>query len=453
MKLFFPLLLLCASIKVLANQALVHQDAHETNCLDIAQDWQNLAQAQAQTQGAYRFANEQGPLTYPIEQNELFSVYIAKTKAIINSRNIRAQQPCPILTPVAKAQGYTTEQLTVSDLIAPFELRQPNHERAILLIHGLTDSPFTFHYLGAVFHQQGYNVRAMLLPGHATAPSDLNLVDLNHWQNTIDYAITRTAKDFEQFAIMGYSTGAALAIARVAKSPPENLSAMALISPASEPHNKHGWLAKWIARVPFVEWIDEDADFDFAKYESFSWRAAALADEAMNLLEHVYLPKELPLFSAFSEVDSTIDSTANLAMLNRFAKDTHQLDNHILYYFGNPQTAIVQLPDGYKILQPACTHAVCDKVIDMSHVGILQPPSHPYYGYKGIYRSCGGYLSDLTKYLECKQHSAPLLGERTKSNMSHAVPLQRLTFNPAYDDFTYRLSNFLNDAMPPHVQP
>ncbi|NOU53023.1 alpha/beta fold hydrolase [Pseudoalteromonas sp. JBTF-M23] len=451
MKLLFVLFCLCAAINVLAVQSLAHQKPYEKNCVDTAQNWQNLSQAQKE--GAYRFANEQGVIAYPIEQSERFSVYIAKTKALISSRNIRANQPCPILTPVAKALGYTAEQLTVADLVAPFELRQANDERAILLIHGLTDSPFTFHYLGAAFHQQGYTVRTVLLPGHATAPSDLKHVELSHWQNTVGYAIARTAKDFKQFAILGYSTGAALAIANVAKSPPENLRAMALISPASEPHNKHGWLAKWIAKIPFVEWIDEDADLDFAKYESFPWQAAALADEAMNLLKHVSLPKALPLFTAFSEVDSTIDSTATLAMLKRFGDKNQKVENHTLYFYGNPRAAIAQLPEDYEILQPTCTHTACDKVIDMSHIGILQPPSHPYYGFKGIYRSCGGYLNDLTKYLECKQHSAPLLGERTKSNMSHTVPLQRLTFNPAYDDFTYRLSNFLNDAMPNHVHP
>ncbi|BBN80053.1 hypothetical protein PA25_00380 [Pseudoalteromonas sp. A25] len=436
---------------MLANQTLAATAKSALNCLQIAQDWQNLIKAQQN--GLYRFAINQGPVTWPVKHSAPFSEYVAKTKAIINSRNKRAKQSCPVLTPTAKTLGYSKEQLTVLDLIAPFELRQANRERAILLIHGLTDSPFTFHFLADTFYQQGYNVRAVLLPGHATAPSDLQLVKLSHWQALINYAITRTAEDFEQFAVVGYSTGAALAVSHVAQSDPENLRAMALISPATEPHNKHAWLAKWIARIPFLNWLDEDADYDFAKYESFPWQAAALADAAMQGLKTASLPDDLPLFTAFSEVDSTIDSNASIAMLKRFASTNPSPKKQVLYYYGNPNSATAQLPDGYKVLTPYCEHASCNKVIDMSHIGILQPPSHPYYGWKGIYRSCGGYLENPAKYLECKQHSAPLLGERTQSNMSHAVPLQRLTFNPAYGDFANHLSSFINDAMPNHVQP
>lgn len=449
MKVLFVLLLICwcASASILTSSDKVMTQT----CLDVVQNWQQIPHTQQQ--GLYRFAHEQDPIIIPNNADVPFRDYLAQTKSLIANRNIRARQPCPILTPVAKELGYNAEQLTVSDLIAPFELKQNNQKRAILLIHGLTDSPFTFHYLAKDLFQQGYSVRTLLLPGHATAPSDLQYVTLKDWQDTVEYAITRTAKDFEQFAILGYSTGAALAIAHVAQHAPSNLKGLALISPASEPHNKHGWLAKWIAKIPFFNWVDKDADLDFAKYESFPWQAAALANDAMAELKLHSLPAHLPLFSAFSEVDTTIDSIANLAMLSRFNSVSKQPQTHILYYYGNANNATAKLPKDYTLITPQCTHHTCDKVIDMSHIGILQPASHPYYGWQGLYRSCSGYLSDIPKYLACKQHPAPLLGERTEQNTRHTAPLQRLTFNPAYDDFTRQLSTFLNSTMSNYVQP
>ncbi|WP_105166564.1 alpha/beta hydrolase [Pseudoalteromonas sp. T1lg23B] len=408
---------------------------------------------QAQQQGTYRFAKNQGPVVWQIDLAAPFSEYLAQAKAIINSRNIRAQQHCPILTPVAKKLGYDSEHLKVADLIAPFELRQNNNDRAILMIHGLTDSPFTFHYLADRLYQQGYNVRTILLPGHGTAPSDLRHIDLAHWQALVNYAIARTAKDFQQFSVLGYSTGAALAVTEVSQHLPENMKALALISPASEPHNKQGWLAKWIAKIPFINWIDEDADFDFAKYESFPWQAAALANDAMVKLTTQTFPANLPLFSSLSEVDTTIDSQASLAMLTRFARDSQQPSTHSLLYYGNANAAKTQLPAGYNILSPQCNHLACDTIIDMSHIGVLQPAEHPYYGWQGTYRSCSGYLEQLPKYLKCKTHPSPLLGERTAQNTSHDVPLQRLTFNPAYDDFVAHLITFFDTHFSAHVQP
>ncbi|OHU84625.1 hypothetical protein BET10_05275 [Pseudoalteromonas amylolytica] len=426
-------------------------DMASMSCLEVASNWQQVEQAQQQ--GTFRFARDQGPITWNIDHTAPFSEYLAQAKAIISSRNTRAQQNCPILTPVAKQLGYEITDVKVADLVAPFELRHNNNDRAILLIHGLTDSPFTFHYLAGQLYQQGYNVRAILLPGHGTAPSDLQHIELSQWQALVNYAVARTSQDFQQFAVLGYSTGAALAITAVSKNPTENITAMALISPASEPHNKHGWLAKWIAKVPFINWIDEDADFDFAKYESFPWQAAALANDAMATLATQTFPANLPLFSAFSEVDTTIDSLASLAMLERFALDSQRPTTHSLLYYGNKNTAKAQLPKGYNILSPRCDHLTCDSTIDMSHIGILQPPEHPYYGWQGTYRSCGGYLAELPKYLECKKHPTPLLGERTSRNTSYEVPLQRLTFNPTYDDFVAYLTTFLDNHFSTHVQP
>ncbi|CAM4279927.1 alpha/beta hydrolase [Pseudoalteromonas byunsanensis] len=449
MKVFTVLFFLSAWSKLAFSFSI--SDMTSLSCLDIAKNWQMIEQAQQQ--GTFRFAKNQGPVAWRIDHNAPFSEYLAHAKAIINSRNIRAQQNCPILTPVAQRLGYDIEHLKVADLIAPFELRQNNSDRAILLIHGLTDSPFTFHFLADQLYQQGYNVRAILLPGHSTAPSDLQHVDVSQWQALVNYAIERTSQDFQQFAVLGYSTGAALAVTEVSKHPPENIKALALISPASEPHNKHGWLAKWISKVPFINWIDEDADFDFAKYESFPWQAAALANDAMAMLAKQAFPANLPLFSSFSEVDTTIDSRASLAMLTRFAQDNQQPSTHSLLYYGNANAAKAQLPQGYNILSPQCNHLACDTIIDMSHIGILQPPEHPYYGWQGTYRSCSGYLALLPKYLKCKTHPSPLLGERTKQNTSHEVPLQRLTFNPAYTDFVAHLSTFFDNHFSDHVQP
>ena len=50
----------------------------------------------------------------------------------------------------------------------------------ILLLHGLTDSPYSLRALGTTLHELGYHVVGLRLPGHGTAPSGLKHI---HWQD------------------------------------------------------------------------------------------------------------------------------------------------------------------------------------------------------------------------------------------------------------------------------
>lgn len=59
----------------------------------------------------------------------------------------------------------------------PFELipEKPNGD-AVLLVHGLGDSPYSFMDVAQHLAAQGYLVRAILLPGHGSKVGDLILI-------------------------------------------------------------------------------------------------------------------------------------------------------------------------------------------------------------------------------------------------------------------------------------
>ncbi|WP_440054644.1 alpha/beta hydrolase [Pseudoalteromonas sp. T1lg65] len=392
-------------------------------------------------QGTYRFAIEQGPAAVSVNDSLPFSEYLKATKDLIAQRNPRATQPCPIVTEMAKALGYHNP--IVADLVAPFELLHEQNSKAALLIHGLTDSPFTYHDLAYSLYQQGFNVRTLLLPGHATAASDLTEVNYQQWIDHVDYGISRTSKDFQQIVVVGYSTGAALALSSLAKSQPDNLKALALISPATEPHNKQGWAAKWIDFIPFINWIDEDADVDFAKYESFPWHGATLAHQAMAPLQKLQKLPTVPTFIAFSDVDATIDNSATQAMLANWQNQQPKTKPPLtkLIYSEAHKPAWSNGTDYRKVKR--------SNIIDMSHIGLLQSPTHPYYGKEGHYRNCTSYHLDNDKYQACRFSKAVYFGERHKLNMSQYFPLARLTFNPDYVYFSQALDAFFTAATSP----
>lgn len=67
-----------------------------------------------------------------------------------------------------------------------------------LLIHGFTGSPSEFRRLGYYLNDQGYTVKAILLPGHGTTPEDMIQTGFRDWW--------RCVKDeFNQLMDAGYS--------------------------------------------------------------------------------------------------------------------------------------------------------------------------------------------------------------------------------------------------------
>jgi alpha-beta hydrolase superfamily lysophospholipase len=95
----------------------------------------------------------------------------------------------------------------------PFLLLHSGRTRhSILMVHGLTDSPHSMRELARMFHARGYNVAAVLLPGHGTRPQDLFRVTLKEWREETDFGLAVAAALGQKVSLAGFSTGGALAL-------------------------------------------------------------------------------------------------------------------------------------------------------------------------------------------------------------------------------------------------
>lgn len=56
-----------------------------------------------------------------------------------------------------------------------------NHNKAILLLHGLTGSPFEMRWLGGKLHKKGFDVYCPVLPGHCSTLKALKRTKWEHW--------------------------------------------------------------------------------------------------------------------------------------------------------------------------------------------------------------------------------------------------------------------------------
>jgi esterase/lipase len=87
---------------------------------------------------------------------------------------------------------------------------------AVLLVHGLTDSPYYVAAIGDALYAKGYNVVAVLLPGHGTAPECLLHVTRQQWQTEVRFGLSVARRLGGKVSMVGFSTGGALALDAIA---------------------------------------------------------------------------------------------------------------------------------------------------------------------------------------------------------------------------------------------
>lgn len=103
----------------------------------------------------------------------------------------------------------------------PRKMEHPNGARqAIVLVHGLTDSPF---FLTAIAHhfytELGFNVYMPLLQGHGLkAPKGMADVELEEWKRNVAFAIATAAEQCDRVSIGGLSAGGTLSLYMAARN-------------------------------------------------------------------------------------------------------------------------------------------------------------------------------------------------------------------------------------------
>ena len=95
-----------------------------------------------------------------------------------------------------------------------FELQTSSPRGGVLLLHGMSDSPYSLRAIGQALNERGYWVVGLRMPGHGTAPSGLRTVRNDDLAAAVklgaDHVVSRVGS--RPMHIVGYSTGATLAV-------------------------------------------------------------------------------------------------------------------------------------------------------------------------------------------------------------------------------------------------
>lgn len=356
---------------------------------------------------------------------------------------------------------------------------------AVLLLHGLTDSPYSLRSIGQHLAGRGFEVVGLRLPGHGTAPSGLLSFEIEDMQAAVRLA----ARDLHQrlapdrpLLLVGYSNGAALALdyALAALEDPAQPrpAGLVLISPAIGVSTLAvvGRIKTGLSSVPGFEraaWEIIGTEFDPYKYTSFSFHAAgetfrltrALARDIERRSADGPLRGLPPVLAFLSTVDATVKAEAVTdVLLDRLAPDGHELVlfdvnryadvQPLLVHDPGPLTARLRARAGRPYALTVITNASPDsmqvaeqraaagsvravqRVLDLawppmtfslSHVALPFPPDDPLYGYAGPDSSRHVQLGRLEVRGENGVLEVPTWAlTRQRSNPFHAYLVERI---------------------------
>ncbi len=145
-------------------------------------------------------------------------------------------------------------QSDIRDGCHPRKFEHEKSEKAIVLVHGLTDSPYYMKAIANYFHHElGYNVYLPLLQAHGMKTiASMKGVSLKEWEKNVSFALDYAATKVKHVSLGGLSMGATLSLHMALKTPRWN-GTLYLFSAALElPGGIIGKLQLLLLRSPFL---------------------------------------------------------------------------------------------------------------------------------------------------------------------------------------------------------
>ncbi|UCH48757.1 MAG: alpha/beta fold hydrolase, partial [Betaproteobacteria bacterium] len=318
-----------------------------------------------------------------------------------------------------------------------YELKKPKARGGVLLLHGLSDSPYSLRSVGQQLHGDGWLVLGMRMPGHGTAPGAMRNFKRDDARAAVRIGMRHLREQIgndRPIMIVGYSNGAALAtdyvVTAISDSDLPTVDGLILMSPAFAVAPIAAF-AVWQARIGELLGIDKLAwqvvtpEFDPYKYNSFAvrsgdqmYRFTQEIDKELLALQKSDVANTFPPTLVFQSVtDATVQPSAVVTrVLDRLAgkgsalvlydvnrnSDAEQLyapnvGGWVQERLANPTPysvtlltnrlsdsddveAVTRRPGASEVVRQSLEIDWPSNVFALSHVAIPFPPDDPVYG-------------------------------------------------------------------------
>lgn len=235
------------------------------------------------------------------------------------------------------ADRYTQGSMTSPDSFPTnwnrsYELSTPAPRGVAVLLHGLSDSPYSMLATAETMVAAGYNVVVPRMPGHGFAVGGLRAVSWEDWMAATRVAVRHAVSlpgSEHGLIIAGYSNGGLIAVEYGMSCSdfddlpcPQGivlLSPAISVSPFAAVANLHSAVS-WISFFERFQWQSILPEVDPFKYTSFpkhaGWEIHKMSKHTHEKLEVPGMAANLPPILAFqSVVDSTINARAVVDIL------------------------------------------------------------------------------------------------------------------------------------------
>jgi alpha-beta hydrolase superfamily lysophospholipase len=215
-----------------------------------------------------------------------------------------------------------------------------------LLLHGLSDSPYSLHAIAEALAADGWEVLVPRLPGHGTVPAALDRIEAEDLESAARLSLAALAQQLgpdRPLLVVGYSTGAPLAVGLALEheeSPTARprIDGIVLVSPALAvtPFAIAASAQQLLGRLPALEkvaWRSIQPEYDPFKYNSFPVGAGEVVRRLTRSVEDRVLALSRrssgsfpPTLTFASAADSTVDVEGSVrSVLARLPGDGHEL--------------------------------------------------------------------------------------------------------------------------------
>ncbi len=201
---------------------------------------------------------------------------------------------------------------------------------AVVLLHGLTDSPYSLRHIARRYRERGFTVVAIRMPGHGTVPAGLTNIEWEQWTAATRLAVReaqRRAGPGTPLHLVGFSNGGALAMKYSLEALTDNTLArpdrIVLISPmiGITSMARFAGMFGWPAIIPAfakAAWLSVVPEFNPFKYNSFpvnGARQTSLISRALQERISLYanegrLGELAPIITFHSVADFTVSTRA-----------------------------------------------------------------------------------------------------------------------------------------------
>ena len=378
--------------------------------------------------GAYYRPSEE-TFDFNFRQETSFRKYVAQNTAYLEKHRV-----------------YYDRNETETELsrIVPYELPIPpncdtQRSRGALLIHGILDTTYALRDIAEFLNSECLLVRGILLPGHGTRPGDLLQITKEEWIEAVDFGIRSLKREVDQVHVVGFSLGGLLATHAATDHP--DLSGLILLSPSLQiTYSALVWQTQWLRY--FQDWIDIDPNTNPVRYHSTPFNALAeLVELKSKTIRSLRRAKGLKpaVFAMLAADDISINPKKTLELLQKAS--SHE-KSRFIYYGPSGKEADDARTDYRSSYLPEL------RILNFSHVAFNYSPDNPLFGENGALKECGQNIGVVSKEeaARCFEMEAPWKGELGSTEDRRYLPLQRLTYNPAFNRMKEEMLAFIDET-------